>query len=171
MKHKNNFEYEKLIEPILNNKKFMQSQSTIHHGINKIDHSLKVAYYSYKISKIFDMDHISATRGALLHDFFFSNTNGISVSKEAIKLTFNHHEIALDNANKNFILNDIEKDIIVKHMFPVVPNLPKYKESYLVAFIDKVVGTSETLGKFTKHINYKLLSKVIPGFILAISII
>jgi uncharacterized protein len=164
-------EFLELITPMLENKEFMITQSTIHHGIKKLNHSMKVAYYSYRIAKLFKFDYISVARGGILHDFFLSNCNGKSICKEAMVLTYNHHNIALKNAKKQFKLNKKEKDIIVKHMFPMVLKLPKYKESYLVAFVDKVIGAVESLGKFRKLLNYKILSEVVPAFILTIGLL
>ncbi len=164
----NDIDFISIIEPILENKDFIETQATIHHGITKLDHSIKVAYHSYNIAKKLNLDYTSVARAGILHDFYFSSCEGKSISKDAILLTYKHHNIALYNAEKNFKLNDIEKDIIVKHMFPSVPyTIPKYKESFLVALVDKVIGTHEGLCKIKKLINANVLSKVIPGFILA----
>ena len=43
-----------------------------------------------------------------------------------------------NGAEKLFNLNDKEKDIIVKHMWPVtLLSFPKYKESFLITIFDK----------------------------------
>lgn len=167
----NDNDFINIIEPILKNKFFIDTQNTIHHGLKKLDHSLKVAYYSYNIAKRFNMEFISVARAGVLHDFYMSDSNGKSLSKEAIILTHNHHITALNNSLKYFNLNDMEKDIIVKHMFPVVLTFPKYKESYLVAIVDKVIGTFEFLQKAKILIGFKMLSKVIPSFIIMVSIL
>lgn len=167
-----NEEFNCIIKPILENNNFIDTQNTIHHGVIKLDHSIKVAYNAYKYSKILNMDYISATRGAILHDFFLSNTNGKSLSLNAIELTFNHNKIALDNACKYFKLNVVEQDIIYNHMFPAVfTTVPKYKESFLVATIDKVIGSNESYNKFKKCFGYKILATVIPVFIITLAVI
>ena len=38
---------------------------------------------------------------------------------------------------KIFELNEIEQDIILKHMWPLTVKLPKYKESYIITLADK----------------------------------
>ena len=48
-------------------------------------------------------------------------------------------------------LNDLEKDVIVKHMWPLTIKFPKYKESYIVTFVDKYCATVE----FFKYLNKK----------------
>ncbi len=168
---KQNNEFMSLVNPIVNNSDFIKTQDTIHHGIKKFDHSIKVSYYSYKIAKKLNFDYESVARAGLLHDYFLSNTNGKSLSKKALKLTYKHHNIALRNSRRNFKLNKLEEDIIVKHMFPVIPKIPKYKESFLVAFVDKIIGTHEFLSKFNKLLNYKILSQVIPSFMIFTNII
>ena len=54
-----------------------------------------------------------------------------------------HPEYALENAKKYFELTDMESDIIKTHMFPVIPKVPKYFESWLVDIVDDVVSISE----------------------------
>lgn len=58
---------------------------------------------------------------------------------------FTHPRTALDNANERFILNEIEKDIIEKHMWPLTPGLPKYKESYIIVLVDKYCSFMEIM--------------------------
>ncbi len=56
---------------------------------------------------------------------------------------FTHPKTAYMNASKLFNLNDKEADIILKHMWPVTLSFPKYKESYLLTFVDKYCALSE----------------------------
>ena len=42
-------------------------------------------------------------------------------------------------------LNEIEKNAIESHMFPMGKKIPKYKESWLLTFVDKIVATYEQL--------------------------
>ena len=57
----------------------------------------------------------------------------INTEKEAKELI-----TALENAEKICNLNEKEKDIIVKHMWPVtLLSFPKYKESFLITIFDK----------------------------------
>jgi uncharacterized protein len=42
-------------------------------------------------------------------------------------------------------LNDIEKDIIEKHMWPLTLKLPKYKEAFIVSFVDKYCAFMESI--------------------------
>ena len=42
-----------------------------------------------------------------------------------------------DNAKKYFNINEIEKDMILKHMFPLTLKFPKYKETFVIILVDK----------------------------------
>ena len=55
-----------------------------------------------------------------------------------------HPQIALKNASEIFSLNELEKDIILKHMWPVTFSFPKYRESYIVTIMDKYSACLET---------------------------
>ena len=93
----------------------------------------------------------------ILHDLFLYDWRH---SKKKLNLdglhAFVHPKIALKNASKLFLLNDKEKDIIVKHMWPVTFfSLPKYKESYIITLTDKL----SALKSFYEY--YKLGSKML----------
>ena len=81
----------------------------------------------------------SLVRGALLHDYFLYDwhTGGD-------KLHGLHHAArALENAEKDFDLGDIERDIIKRHMFPLNIRPPKYRESWIVCLADKICAANE----------------------------
>ena len=118
----------------------------IQHGnVSVFEHSLKVAYLSLKISRMLklNIDERSLVRGALLHDYFLYDWH---VSDKNNRLhAWKHANRAYENANKEFKLNSKEKDIILKHMFPINIKPPKYKESVLVTISDKISATKETI--------------------------
>ena len=53
---------------------------------------------------------------------------------------FVHAKEALENSKKTFpeLINPKIEDIIVKHMFPLNIAIPKYKETWVVTYMDKV---------------------------------
>ena len=55
-----------------------------------------------------------------------------------------HPSVARNNADRDFELNDVERDIIAKHMFPLTPFLPMYRESFIVSIADKWCALAET---------------------------
>ena len=88
-----------------------------HYDCSCYEHCLEVAYWSYLFCKKYGWDYVSAARGAMLHDLFLYDWRG---------------------SKKKLHLNDKEKDIIVKHMWPVtLLSFPKYKESFLITIFDK----------------------------------
>lgn len=112
-----------------------------HYGSNRYEHSLSVAYYSYKICRFLGLDHVSAARAGLLHDLFLYDCEDSETRpKNHLK---EHPKTALDNAQNLFILNDIEKDIILNHMWPITSASPKYFETFVVTFVDKYCAIKE----------------------------
>ncbi|QEH68775.1 HD domain-containing protein [Cellulosilyticum sp. ST5] len=120
---------------------------TQHGHTSCLDHSLLVAYYSYYLARRLHLstDYKSIIRGALLHDFFLYDWHEKGDRKGLHGFT--HPKAALANAEKYFLLNDKEKDIILKHMWPLTIKPPRYKEAYIVSLADKCCSTMETLKK------------------------
>lgn len=54
-----------------------------------------------------------------------------------------HPRIAVKNAEKITDLSDLERDIILKHMWGATIAPPKYKEGYIVTFVDKYCAVKE----------------------------
>ncbi|MBP3841147.1 MAG: HD domain-containing protein [Bacilli bacterium] len=134
-----NEEFYSIIEDILNNDKFNELKLVRHHGITRFNHSLRVSYYTYLTTKKLNLNYVEATRAALLHDFFTDELKG-----EKMKVALRRHPfIALENSKKYFEISDLQADIIVKHMFPVTKELPKYKESFIVDIIDDISSVYE----------------------------
>lgn len=124
-------------------------------------HCMHVAYYSYVIAKKLGLDYKSTARAAMLHDLFLYDWRmKFRDPKHYGFHAFVHPKIALENAMKIFDLNEKEKDIIVKHMWPATLPLPKYKESYIVTIMDKYSAIRETymyyLSKIRRRAIYRL---------------
>lgn len=130
-----------IIDDILENKEFQRLKDIKHHGITRYNHLLRVSYLTYKVTKRLGLRYVEATRGALLHDFFFYETEE-QTTHEALK---SHPDYALLNATKHFELTEIEKDIIKTHMFPITKIRPHYKESSIVDLIDDACACYEKL--------------------------
>ena len=48
------------------------------------------------------------------------------------------------NACRDYHVNCVEKDIIIRHMFPLTIVPPRYKESIIVCIVDKGCSIYET---------------------------
>jgi uncharacterized protein len=123
----------------------MQSEKNfpMHSKVNTFEHSVSVAYYAvYLIQKHgWKVDVPSVIRGALLHDYFLYDWHDHARWHKLHG--FRHARFALNNAQKEYQLNKIEKDIILKHMFPVNIRFPRYRESWIVDWADKVCADFE----------------------------
>lgn len=152
--------YKECISDLIQHEDVVSMEDFIQHGnINCLQHSIYVSYTSYLVCKYLNLDYNSSARGALLHDFFLYDWH-IKRRDKGLH-GFTHPYTALKNASQIFKLNDIEKDIIVKHMWPLTLKLPKYRESFVVMAVDKYCASMETVGFYSKSNIYKLMNEVI----------
>jgi uncharacterized protein len=142
-------EFYEIIKDIYEHEEFLKLKNHYHHNSSIYEHVMDVSYFSYRVSKFLKLDYPSTARGALLHDFFLYDWRNHDVPDlpEEKHHGIEHPKIALANAGKNFILNDIEKDIIIKHMWPLTLVPPKFKESFIVSFADKYLASKEYVTK------------------------
>ena len=148
-------EYYETVRDILEHEEFRKLKDYFHHNSSIYHHVHDVAYLSYRISKFLRLDYRSTARGALLHDFFlydWRNHDVPDLPREKFH-GLEHPKIAVANARKYFSLNDIEEDIIQKHMWPLTLVPPKYKESYIVSFADKYLSSKEFISEYKKRID------------------
>lgn len=132
--------FDSIANEIIYSDKYQSLKGENHHGLSRYDHSIRVAKNTYRLSKRMKMDYISATRGALLHDYF---TNEEYRNTKGMKKYSMHPVIALNNAIREYDLNPIEENVIVSHMFPMGKVKPNCKESWLVTSVDKGVAIYE----------------------------
>jgi uncharacterized membrane protein len=138
-------EYIEIISDIISNAEYRKLRNFYHHNTTIYEHLQYVSYISYRMAKALGLDYRSATRGALLHDFFLYDwhTHDEPDLPKNKNHGLAHPRIALGNARKHFTLNRIEEDIIVKHMWPFTLRPPRYMESYVVTFADKFSASRE----------------------------
>lgn len=136
---KNCEEFILLIEKLANSEDFQKTKYISHHGMTRYDHSIRVAYYTYRITKTLRLNYKEATQAALLHDFFFDDV----VNESKYKKLIHHPKYAVENAKKYINLTDLQKDIIEKHMFPITIVPPKYLESWIVDIADDIAAIYE----------------------------
>ncbi len=128
-------EFEYIAKDIINNEKFQSLKKEAHHDISRYDHIMHVAKRTYRITKTMHLDYVSATRGALLHDYF--NDSEYNNLKGQLKRGSVHPSFALSNAKRDFIINKKEENIILSHMYPLGKVRPNCKESWIVTNVDK----------------------------------
>lgn len=130
-------EFNEILLPIINNNQVQRMKDYIQHcDVSCYEHCMNVAYYTYYLCKKMNLDYKSATRAAMLHDFFLYDWRVSSPSRKKFH-GFVHPKISLENALLHFSLSDKEQDMILKHMWPITIKLPKFKESYILTLTDK----------------------------------
>ena len=145
-------QYLSKVNDILENKEFQKMENILHHEGNRLDHSIRVSYYSYLLAKALKLDSNKVARAALLHDFFLEENEGATKKKKIITM-LKHPEYALSNSKKYFELSPLEEDIILSHMFPVGKNIPKYFESWMVDIVDDIASIYEKSAVIRKQLS------------------
>lgn len=164
-----NKEFQSIVKELISNKTVQEMKKyRQHYNTSCFEHCYVAAYYCYSICKKYHLDYISATRAAMLHDLFLYDWRVRQPDRKGLH-AFTHGKTACDNACKLFDLNEKEKDIIIKHMWPVTISFPKSMEGFILTFVDKYCAISESFDVlkskiFRKRIlryTYLLLSLII----------
>ena len=128
------------------NSRFDELKLYTQHGHTSVyEHCVNVACLSLWICEKtgIKVNMYSLVKGALLHDYFLYDWH---IPDKTHRLHgFTHPAVALKNASEVFELSATEKDIIKKHMFPLTPVPPRFKESWIVTISDKICSAMETL--------------------------
>ena len=132
--------------------RYRELNNYIQHGtVSVFKHCRNVAYVSLLIADRLHIrvDRKALVKGALLHDYFLYDWH--EKRKGHHFHGFTHPGTALKNAEKEYELGDIERNIISRHMFPltVVPRM--CREAWLVCLADKYCAVKET---FTPSAGY-----------------
>ena len=133
-------------EDVLKSGKMQALRTFIQHGaVTRYEHCLSVSYIALELADKLrvNVDRRSMVRGALLHDFFMYDWH--DPGNLRLMHGFTHAKEALQNAQKEFELNDIERDVIKKHMFPLNPAPPRFKETAVLCLADKYCALRETV--------------------------
>ena len=136
----------------------------VQHGdVSVYEHVVAVAAESCRMADALArhgiaVDRPSLVRGALLHDYFLYDWHDPDPSHRLHG--FRHPFFALRNAEDDFTLDERERNIIVRHMFPLVPVPPTCREAWIVCGADKLVALRETLGS---RVPERLLPRWLKG--------
>ncbi len=140
---RNKTEFSACIKDIINDEA-VQSMDNIKHHVHNVtclDHCVFVSYVSFVLCKKLNLNYVAAARAGLLHDLYLCDWSKTNVSR--FRRLMIHPAMALKNAEK-FSLSHLERDIIIKHMWPVtLRQLPGYRESMVVNLVDKICACVE----------------------------
>lgn len=156
IKKRRNREFYEAIKDIIKHPVVQEMKKYPHHANTScFQHCVNVAYFNYQICRLLHLDAVSAARAGMLHDLFLYNWHYHRVKTGDHFHAMTHPRKALENAQKYFILNDLEKEIILKHMWPLTVVPPKHWESFIIGLTDKFCGSCE----MTDFYSEKLLPK------------
>lgn len=147
--------FDSLAAPILASGKLEPLRQYIQHGTcTCYDHVMAVAKTALSMAMHlpFRFKKDQLVRGALLHDYFLYDWHTVKLDKLH---GFAHPKIALENARREFDLTPIEENIIVRHMFPLTPVPPRYRESILVMLADKHCANKEFFSELGRKLSKK----------------
>lgn len=168
----------RIVRKILKNKEFQKRRLFTHHENESLwTHSIKVSFNSYKYALKHKINERNCAIAGLLHDFYTRawqdsieleqledkyRDRFINPKKEKIKEmhAFSHPVEALENSRRHFkkYLNKNIENAIISHMFPLSFKLPKYKEAFVITYIDKKVSMN-VLNSFNTILKYVGLIK------------
>lgn len=146
---------EEYASDILNSDNFKSTEQHIQHGSVTVHrHCMDVAKYSLLLNKKLGLkcSQHDLIRGALLHDYFLYDWHDKEYLSQRKRLHgFWHPGIALKNAENEYELNDTQREIIKKHMWPLTIVPPKCREAWVVTVADKYCSLMETVGIHEGH--------------------
>lgn len=145
--------YKQLFKNIQNDSNILQMTKFKHHVIyTTYDHCVNVTKLSLKIGKKLKLSEEQMKNivvGAMLHDYFLYDYYDRRITSDGIH-AWSHLKVALRNAEKQFNLNEHQRNIIRAHMFPTTfLHPPKCKEAIIVNISDKLCAIYELLSSLT----------------------
>ncbi|MDD2956091.1 MAG: phosphohydrolase [Oscillospiraceae bacterium] len=138
--------FRRCVDPVLRDGAVQSMEQYLQHGsVTCLSHCLAVADVSFRWYCRLHLsgDVQSLVEGALLHDFFLYDWHQKGDRKGLHGFT--HPRAAWENASRRFPLTPREKDIILRHMWPLTPVPPHTREGLLVCLADKYCALRETL--------------------------
>lgn len=133
---------------------FGRTKEHLQHGNMTVNaHVMNVCRYSIVLSDTLRIkcNRRDLIRGALLHDYFLYDWH-IPDFKNPHRLHgFYHPGRALRNADSEYTLTDIQRDIIKKHMWPLTFVPPLCREAWVVTAADKWCSLMETVHLHKGH--------------------
>lgn len=142
------YELEKYANDILESENFRSTKEYIQHGNMSVqEHCVNVARASLCIRDRFKIkcDTRDLVRGALLHDYFLYDWHKNDKVNSHRLHGFFHPARSLRNAQKEYLLTARQRDIIIKHMWPLTVIPPVCREAWIVTLADKYCSLMETL--------------------------
>lgn len=137
--------FPELIRDLKQDPKTQEMKQFIQHGtINTYDHCMDVAKCSYQLGALLHLPvhEQELVRSAFLHDYYLYDWH----HHEGRWHGYRHPKEAVQKADRDFELSDLERNVIESHMWPLtLRTLPHSREAVLVCIADKICSARETL--------------------------
>lgn len=143
----NDDEYIAIVSPLLEEPGIQKLNEFIQHSdITLLMHVRAVSYMTYTFCKTLGWDYRAGARAGLLHDYVTYDWHDPDPSHRLHG--FRHPGFAVKNSKAITELSAREENMIHRHMWPLTPIPPKYREAWALTLVDKVLATQETLRKY-----------------------
>ncbi len=153
-------EWFNITKPILASREFQKRKLIKHHDDSVFNHCVEVSFEAFKMAKKSkELDFYVCAIAGLLHDFYpeaWQYSESLEKLDESYRMRFLpnykgsianihgfvHGRKAMENALKFYpeLMNDKIANSISRHMFPLTPIPPKYKEGWIITLADKKVS-------------------------------
>lgn len=150
-------EYRECIKEIFHLEEIQKLDEFVQHcQTSRLQHSLNVSYYSFIWARKRGLDYKSVARAGILHDLYLYDWKKTKTEQHH---AFHHPKEALKNAEKLTNLNEIEKDAIKNHMWPLSSGYPKFKESRILSWVDKYCAIAEVVNQLSNKFKVGFLKR------------
>ena len=171
-------EWYEIVEKILLSDEFQKRKLFMHHHDMSVwDHSTLVSFKAFLLARLFGADAKVCAIAGVLHDFYdqaWISTPEIEKLDDGIHATymkqkkkffekhgFIHARKAVENYLKYFPEYENKRitNSILRHMFPLNIIPPRYKEGWIITYVDKINSVRElpSLSVVPKTIKSKFL--------------
>ncbi len=148
-------DYMDCVRDIMDNPVFQSMDEYMQHGDTTCKtHCIKVSYMSYRICRRMGWEYAEAARAGLLHDLFLYDWHTHARETGEHFHGFTHPRTAMNNAVKYFDLTEKEKNMILRHMWPLTPIPPRSREGMVIVYSDKFCGLIETVARIKRWVLY-----------------
>ena len=150
-----NGEFYSCVGDLLNCRDVRELENFAHHiGTSRLQHSLNVSYYNFLLCRFLHLNARAAARAGLLHDLFFYDRK--THEKVRNRHPAEHANIAFYNASMRFSITELEGDMIVNHMWPATPHLPRHAETFVITLVDKFCASAELSAYLWRRLSDKI---------------
>lgn len=144
-------EYLDCISDLIINEKVLSMAGYIQHGgCTTLDHCICVSYFSYLNALKLRLNYKACARGGLLHDMYLYDWHTCSLPRGKLH-GYVHPLIAAETAGEVFELSELEKEIILVHMWPLTLRPPRSREALIVSMTDKRCAINEIFRRNEKE--------------------